>query len=158
MSNSGWLFLFAALGVFALFFALIGIGFYILFSIGLYKLAKNANIEYPWLSWIPVGNFYILGKLVKNVKVSQYLIPSLELILPIGFIVQYLLRNVTVIGFILQLAFYILTLIVLYKLYSMYRPQYATAWIILSIFALPVPIIIFIMRNDTPVNSGSVTH
>ena len=44
---------------------LISLGFslvmYILQSLGMYKIAKRRGINNPWLSWIPVGNLWVLG-------------------------------------------------------------------------------------------------
>lgn len=44
-------------------FALIN---YIFVSLALYKIAKNENVDNPWLSWIPIGNSYMLIKLGKG--------------------------------------------------------------------------------------------
>lgn len=35
--------------------------FYIFQSLGLYTIAKRRGIENPWLAWIPVANYWILG-------------------------------------------------------------------------------------------------
>ena len=35
--------------------------FYVLQSLGLYTIAKRRGIENPWLAWIPVANYWILG-------------------------------------------------------------------------------------------------
>lgn len=44
-------------------FALIN---YIAVSLALYKIAKKENVDNPWLSWIPIGNSYMLIKLGKG--------------------------------------------------------------------------------------------
>ena len=41
----------------------IGIGAYVLWSLGVYTIAKRRGIRKPWLSWIPVGNLWILGSI-----------------------------------------------------------------------------------------------
>ena len=54
-------------GVVYLFFLLLGwgmgIGVYVLQSLGMYTIAKRRGIKKPWLSWIPVGNLWILGSI-----------------------------------------------------------------------------------------------
>ena len=40
-----------------------GIATYVLSSLALYTLAKRRGINYPWLSWVPVANVWILGSL-----------------------------------------------------------------------------------------------
>jgi hypothetical protein len=52
---------FALVGLSILFFAVIGLVFYVLKSIGLSTLAANRGIENPWLAWIPVADLYIMG-------------------------------------------------------------------------------------------------
>lgn len=42
---------------------LLSIVSYVLFSLGLYTVAKRRMINHPWLSWIPVANIWILGSL-----------------------------------------------------------------------------------------------
>lgn len=146
--------LFAFLGAFALVAFIIAIVMYVLMSLGLYKLAQNADIENPWLAWIPIANLYILAKLVKTVKLGTFEIPSLEIVLPVGCIVAAALGGIPVIGWIVYVAYLVLFVLVLYKLFSIYRPQQATLWIILSIvlFFIGMPaIFIFIMRNDRPI-------
>ncbi len=39
---------------------------YIVVSLALYKIAKKEKLDKPWLSWIPVGNAYILITLGKG--------------------------------------------------------------------------------------------
>lgn len=39
----------------------VGIGSYILQSIGFYTIAKRRGIHHPWLAWLPVGDAWILG-------------------------------------------------------------------------------------------------
>jgi uncharacterized membrane protein len=132
-------------------FLIIAIVFYVLAALGLYKLAQNEGIENPWLAWVPFGNLYIVGRLVKTVKLFNYDIPSLELVLPIGAIAVAILGGIPLLGTLLSIAFMIVLYVTLYNLYKKYRPQSATLWIILSIVLGLFPIFIFIMRNDRPV-------
>lgn len=39
----------------------LGIAAYVLQSVSLYALAKRRGIRKPWLSWLPIGNMWILG-------------------------------------------------------------------------------------------------
>lgn len=42
---------------------LFGVLLYVLSSAALYSLAKRRGIRHAWLSWIPIGNLWILGSL-----------------------------------------------------------------------------------------------
>jgi len=48
-------------------FLLIALAFslvmYILQSLGMYKIAKRRGINNPWLSWVPLGNVWMLGSI-----------------------------------------------------------------------------------------------
>lgn len=44
---------------------------YILGAIGAYELAKRFGMKRPWLSWIPIANYYIYGALSDEITVSQ---------------------------------------------------------------------------------------
>lgn len=153
--EEGLVFSIFAIGTALLFIiTLISVALYILSSLGLYKLAQNKRLEYPWLAWIPIANFYILGKLVNNLKVFGYDVPFIEVLLPVGCLASYLLNNVPVLGFIVFLIYAVLTFIVLYKLYRIYRPDAAVLWTVLGI-VLPflIPVFIFIIRNNNPVQA-----
>lgn len=39
---------------------------YVLESLAFYKIAKAKEIENPWLSWIPVCNYYIIGRIANE--------------------------------------------------------------------------------------------
>ena len=34
---------------------------YVLQSIGIYAIAKRRGIHHPWLAWLPIGNYWIVG-------------------------------------------------------------------------------------------------
>ena len=45
---------------------LIGLALYLLESIGVYKMAKSAEIKNPWLSFVPVGRNWVFGTLAEK--------------------------------------------------------------------------------------------
>lgn len=153
MNHDASLFTILALGgFFALITLILIITMYVLSSVGLYRLAINQKIDNPWIAWIPIANMYILGSLIKNIKIDSYEIPRIELVLPIGCLLTMLLSPIPLIGWIINIAYFVLCLLTIFKLYKMYRPNQAVVWLILSII-LPFmgPIFLFVMRNDTPV-------
>ena len=134
-----------------LIFVLICIALYIIFAYALYKMAINAGLENPWMAWIPILQWYILGKLIKSLKIGNYDIPSIELVLPIATLLVIVLNRIEVIGSLLSLANFILTLFALNKLYKIYKPEQATLFTILSIFGLPIPFIFMSIKDLKPV-------
>lgn len=141
----------AIFGALIFLFALIGIVLYFLFAYALYKMALNAGLENPWMAWIPILQWYILGKLIKSLKISTYQIPSIELVLPAATLIVMALNKVAVLGSLLSLANYILLLFALNKIYKMYKPEQATLYTVLSIFGLPIPFIFMSIKDLKPV-------
>jgi hypothetical protein len=131
-------------------FALVGIAFYLLFAYSLYKMAINASLENPWMAWIPILQWYIIGKIIKSLKISNYLIPNIEMTLPAASLVSIILSGIPVIGNLISIANYILTILALNKLYKMYKPESANLYTILSIFALPIPFIFLTIKDFKP--------
>ena len=97
---------------------------------------------------------YIIGKLVKSVKVSNFEIPSLEIVLPAAMLVFVLLRGITVLGFLITITFYALLLLSLYNLYKQYLPENAVAYTILSIFGIPVPFFFLKISKLNPIENA----
>lgn len=143
-----------ALAIFTLsilIFVLISIAFYVIFAYALYKMAVNAALENPWMAWIPILQWYILGKLIKTLKIGNYDVPSIELVLPVASLLVIVLNRIEIIGSLLSLANFILTLLALNKLYKMYKPDQATLFTVLSIFGLPIPFIFMSIKDLKPV-------
>ena len=133
---------------------IIGIAVYVFFAFSLSRLAQSRNVDMPWLAWIPIAQMYIIGKLVKSVKVSNFEIPSLEIVLPAAMLVFVLLRGITVLGFLITIAFYALLLLSLYNLYKQYLPENAVAYTILSIFGIPVPFFFLKISKLNPIENA----
>lgn len=53
----------AVVGVIYLLILAFGILSYVLQSVGLYSLSKRRGIRHAWLSWLPLGNLWILGSI-----------------------------------------------------------------------------------------------
>lgn len=147
-ANYGLAFLGLAAG-FTAFFSLIGIVAYILLAVGLYNLGKRQNIEYSWLAWIPVAQLYVMGALIKEMKVGDITIPRLELVLPIAAIVVPMV-TVPFIGWLIGIAYYVFMIYAHYLLFKLYVPNEAVLYTILSALGL-FPIFVFVIRNKEQV-------
>jgi hypothetical protein len=143
-------------GFFVLFLILLLVAIiplYLLMAFGFYAMAKNAELENSWLTFVPIVNFYIMGKLIKEIKISSYVIPNAEFVLPGAIIVSIILGAVPVLGNLICLCSFILFLIAYYHLYSLYRPQNAALYTALSVLCVTVPFFVFMMRNDAMVEN-----
>ncbi len=146
----GGLFLYGSL--FLVFFAIIafivGAILYLVQAFGLYGMGKKAGLENTWLAFVPIANFYLMGKLIKEIKVDKYVVPSAELVLPVACVVVLVLGNIPVLGKLISLCAFLLYLAGYYNLYSLYRPKDAVMFTVLSVLIVTVPFFIFMMRND----------
>lgn len=129
--------------------------FYLLFSCGLYAISSRRKIQFNWLSWIPVGQLYVLGTIAKK----SLNIPRMDLVLPISILALFFLIWVPFFGgvlltayLILVIAFMILLIGSLYSVYQQYSPDRVLLYTILSCIGL-APVIVFVIRDKTPVET-----
>jgi hypothetical protein len=146
----------AIFGGFAILFCIIAIVMYLLFSFGLYQMAKNQGIQYEWLAFIPIAQMYIPGKIIKTLKVFNFDIPMVELTLPVSLLVVIALGNIPFIGFLICIAFAMLLYSAVYKLFCLYKGrENAQTMLIISLLSLPLggfmlPVYAFMIRNLRP--------
>lgn len=156
-ADLGMLFLLSGLA--SLLFFVIGIAMYVLLAIGLYGLAKNEQTGNEWFAFIPILQFYIVGKILKELKISTYTIPQLELVLPLAPIAVFILGSIlgvipilgALLGLVLNIAYMIFTIMVMYNFFKRYKGDQATLMTVLSVI-LPFmgPIYVFNLRNARP--------
>lgn len=146
-------------GFVSVLFFIIGVGLYLLFAVGLYGLAKTEGTGNEWFAFIPILQLYIIGKILREVKISTYTVPMLELVLPLSPIAVTIAGNILgvipVLGgllrLILNLAFMVFSVIVLYNFYKRYKGEKATLMTVLSIVLFFMgPIYVFNLRNAKP--------
>lgn len=124
----------------------IGVGVYILLAIGIQTLAKNRGIENPWLAWIPIANFYLLGKIVGSMEIFGKRLDKLEIWVLVAYGVTVLLSWIPVLGFLIAVALLIFEWFFYTELYKRYKPDQVVLYTILSLFFFPI--MIFIIRKN----------
>lgn len=146
-------------GFASLLFFIIGVCLYLLFALGLYGLAKNEKTGNEWFAFVPFLQLYIIGKILREVKISTYTIPSLELVLPLApialMIAGKILGIIPFLGglltIILNIAYGIFSIIVMYNFYKRYKGEKAVLMTILSVILFFMgPIYVFNLRNSRP--------
>lgn len=117
---------------------------YILKSIGLYKMSRNENTSFAWLSFVPYGWLYLVGKVVGKTKIYGIDISHAEYVLPIILLSNALPFTCGIPTLLFILAFFGL----LYRLYQKKTPNFAVALTILSVLFVPlIPLFLFVIRN-----------
>lgn len=117
---------------------------YIFKSIALYKIMKNKGHKNAWLSFVPYGCLYTIGKSVGKTKLYGIEIENSEFLLPAILISNMLPFMCGLSTILFVMAFFGL----LYRLYQDRSPSFAVVFIILSIL-LPIliPFFLFAIRN-----------
>lgn len=144
---------------------------YVLSSLGVYTVAKRRGILHPWLSWIPVGNMWILGSIsdqyqylvkgkIKNRRkiLIGVMIALLAMALPLGIAVGLAtVGYTTAIGsvIVLYLVYFAIAIfgsviqyMAYYDLFRSCRPDDATLFLVLGIlFQIALPFFLFSCRK-----------
>lgn len=87
---------FVVFGVIMLIALLFGLVLYIVQSIATYKIARNRGIANPWLTWLPIGNNYIMGAIGDDITANAQQganRPFFRFIMPGCGVVAYLLAG-----------------------------------------------------------------
>lgn len=117
---------------------------YILKSIGLYKMLKKENAAFAWLSFVPYGSFYAVGKVLGKTKIYGIDISHAEYVLPLILLSISLPFTCGIPALLFILAFFGL----LYRLYQKKTPSFAVVLTILSVLFVPlIPLFIFAIRD-----------
>lgn len=81
---------------------------YIALSILLVKLAEAKYLKNSWLSWLPIGNLWILGKIIKSFAIGKKRFQGAEYRLLASSLVFLLVFKIPVIGIVVGLAYMVL--------------------------------------------------
>lgn len=130
-------------------------------GIPLYKLAKKANLNNAWLSFIPIGNTYIMMMLPDSEFVffnfyrtkkrkSAFVFYIVSTI--VAVIGSMILSFIPCIGVLIAIAVNIYLLLLSYRIYADFFSTYYsddTSVILMSIFSLIIPIVFIILLYVT---------
>lgn len=135
-------------GIIAIIGAIFGLIVYVLTALGLHTLAKRAGIEPAWIAWIPICQWYLIGRLIGN---RIFGIDHAGWILVLAPFVAALIAMVTpdIVGSILTLLVYILEVAAYYTLFKIYKPNSAVLYTISGFIITPLlGLWVFLIRNN----------
>lgn len=106
---------------------------YVMMSIGLYGAAQKRNIPYPWMAWVPIVRYYLLGLLLKNelIVTPTLKIPFFQYILPGCNIIAWL-GSGSFLGTIFSIISFVLVILAFIALFRQYREPNALLFGILA--------------------------
>ena len=120
------------------------VGVYVFTAFSLYKIAVNNNVKNPWIAFIPIFQYYIIGDICEEYVILGYNIRHLKWVM-VGFnAMQYLSGLVAV----LQLLVNLLLALILHKFYYMLDQKNALIYAVISVLGrLPMAVILFMLKD-----------
>jgi hypothetical protein len=78
--------------VLTILFLFAGIMAYVLTSVGLYRAADKRRLPYPWMAWVPIARYYLLGTMLRNelIIIGRMRIPFFQYVLPVASVMMIL--------------------------------------------------------------------
>lgn len=154
-----------------LFIALIGIAFYAFTALMFYNLAKKRRIDNPWLAWIPIANWYLMGEIAGAMNLfGKIRIEKTGLVLmlaPLALSAASLILNLfaaipfigvifgffgALVSYVGSLAVLVLYLCVLYRIYSPYVPKNTVlVYTLVSIISVTIPFFVYSILKKEPI-------
>ena len=136
-------------GVYIMFRCIYSIALYLAMAVSLYTIAKNNNVPNPWIAFIPIVQYSIIGSICEEYVIFGFRIRALQWTLVVLELLQVFLSFT--IGFLylpLRIVINILIVLVLHKFFYLFSPQRAFIYAILSLFGrLPLVIILFLIKD-----------
>lgn len=125
-----------AAGLFMLFFFVLLLLAYIPLSLGLYRMAMKCGVDNAWLAWVPIANLYVLGLIIRELKIQDYEVPRPEMVLPAAFALNFIIGAIPLIGALYGLALTVLMLLAAYRLFTIFKKDSAMLFTLLSLIPL----------------------
>ena len=125
---------------------------YIFESLAITSMSKNLKYKNIYISWIPLYNKYILGKIgnSKSLGISLSITSFISLFTIVLLLLLKEPQAILIITLLLSVIFtFILDIILSHKIFNKYKSKYKDIMTMLSILSLGFlrPIFLFIIRN-----------
>lgn len=150
-------------------FSFFGIVFYLLRSVGVYRMALNTGMKDPWRAWVPFLHDYLCAQMGDRSRAQQSKSPFLAqwlLILLAGAVVLMVFSpifwRVFLIGFVYRtvawlvgVALFVVAVMSDYWIYRDFEPGLTSVYTVLSVIwlgAIPK----FLIRDNVPVGVAGV--
>lgn len=138
-----------------IFTAAYNIAAYALCAYSLYVIANRCGVKYPWIAFVPILQYYVIGSLCEEYELLGVRIRRLEWVACGLLFIQTFLPYIPYIGFMPRMttslvvfAANILTALIMHKFFYLFSPQNAFIFAFLSLFGrLSLGIILFFVKD-----------
>ncbi len=136
------------LGINIMFKVLYSIAVYAACAYSLYIIAKRNGVRYPFLAFVPIVQYYVIGSICEEYELLGYRIKRLDVVLCLLLLVQSLGGLGGMPGMLFSLVANIFITLVLHKFFYLFVPENAFIFAVLSLFGrLPLAIILFLIKD-----------
>lgn len=108
---------------------------YVLSSVSLYKIGVNNNVKYPWLAFVPIAHYYIIGSICEEYRLMGVTIKQLGTVMPLLLLAQVLLSAASsFFAFVPGIIIGILIALIMHKFFYLFDPSKAFVLAIICLF------------------------
>ncbi len=129
---------------------------YLFMGYSLYHIAIRQHVRHPWIAFVPFLQFYIMGSLCEDYRISFHRITHLQWVMAGFALLQTLLPFVGGLSFyLLRIAINLLMALFYHKFFYLFAPGKAVLFALLSFFnRLPLALILFWIKDKPMVMSA----
>ena len=108
---------------------------YVLSSVSLYKIGVNNNVKYPWLAFVPIAHYYIIGSICEEYRLMGVTIKQLGIVMPLLLLAQVSLSAVlSFLAFVPGIIIGIVVALIMHKFFYLFDPTKAFILAIICLF------------------------
>lgn len=143
-------------GINIMFTVIYNIVIYAACAYSLYVIAKRNNVSNPWIAFVPILQYYVIGSLCEEYQLLGVRIKRLDIVMCVLAFIQALAGFSSVFGAgIIGLAVAVLIALVMHKFFSMFDSSTAVIFSVLCFFGrVPLAIILFLTK-DKPIQMSA---
>lgn len=125
----------------------------------LYVIAKRNSVAHPYLAFVPIVQYYVIGSICEEYELWGYRIKNLALVMCLLSLVQLLSGMVgSFAAAAFNMASTALIALILHKFFYLFTPQNAFIFALLSLFGrFPLAIILFFIK-DKPMKMSAAAY
>lgn len=145
-------------GISVAFRVLFSIAVYAVCAYSLYKIAKRNGVRYPYLAFIPIVQYYVIGSICEEYVIRGYRIKHLSVVLSLLLLVQTATGIMGIFSaMLINFAASALIALIMHKFYYLFMPQYALTLAIISLIGgqLTLAIILFFIKDKPMLMSAA---
>lgn len=129
---------------------------YAMSSYGLYCIAKRNNVKNPWIAFVPILHYYIIGSICEEYRIKGLEIKNLGVVLPLVLLVQVMSAYVpSYIAFVPSLIAGIFIALVMHKFFYLFDPAHAIVFALICLFGRLATAVIILIIKDMPMQMSA---